>query len=162
MTKSQDENLIILRKKRAFKRNEKAFFINFKGLSLKQIKQIFFGRWEPDFKDVCGRFDDYFKSLTIRKVFVAYKKGVIIRKIMKDCKNKQELVIIMAVVKKRLRNTLRIIKKDWMSLHKIDIETYLWKKVVKIEHGRNRYRKMSEEDKLKLKVYQKDHRKNKL
>ena len=49
-----------------------------------------------------------------------------------------------------------------MSLHKIDIETYLRKKVVKIEHGRNRYRNMSEEDKLKLKVYQKDHRKNKL
>ena len=81
---------------------------------------------------------------------------------MKDCKNKQELVIIMAVVKKRLRNTLKIIKKDCKSLHKINIETYLRKKVAKAQYRRNRYRNMSEEDKLKLKVYQKEHRKNKL
>ena len=41
--------------------------------------------------------------------------------------------------------------------------TYLRKKKwVKIEYRRNRYRNMSEEDKLKLKVYQKEHRKNKL
>ena len=78
---------------------------------------------------------------------------------MKDCKNKQELVIIMAVVKKRLRNTIRIIKKDYMSLQKINIETYLRKKVVKIEYGRNQYRNMSEEDKLKLKFYQKEQKK---
>ena len=50
MTKSQDENLNILRKKRAFKRNEKAFFINFKGLSLKQIKQIFLEGESPTLK----------------------------------------------------------------------------------------------------------------
>ena len=78
---------------------------------------------------------------------------------MKDCKNKQELVIIMAVLKKRLRNTIRIIKKDYMSLQKINIETYLRKKVVKIEYGRNQYRNMSEEDKLKLKFYQKEQKK---
>ena len=70
MTISQDENLNILRKKRAFKRTEKVFFISFKGLSLKQIKQHFFGRWEPDFKDVCDRFDDYFIFLTIRKALL--------------------------------------------------------------------------------------------
>ena len=29
---------------------QKAFFIIFKGLSMKQITQIFFGRWESDFK----------------------------------------------------------------------------------------------------------------
>ena len=29
---------------------EKAFFIIFKRLSMKQIKQIFFGKWETDFK----------------------------------------------------------------------------------------------------------------
>ena len=78
---------------------------------------------------------------------------------MKDCKNKQELVIIMAVLKKRLRNTIRIIKKDYMSLQKINIETYLRKKVVKIEYGKNQYRNMSEEDKLKLKFYQKEQKK---
>ena len=78
---------------------------------------------------------------------------------MKNCKNKQELVIIMAVLKKRLRNTIRIIKKDYMSLQKINIETYLRKKVVKIEYGRNQYRNMSEEDKLKLKFYQKEQKK---
>ena len=78
---------------------------------------------------------------------------------MKDCKNKQELVIIMAVLKKRLRNTIRIIKKDYMSLQKINIETYLRKKVVKIEYGRNQYRNMSEEDKLKLKFCQKEQKK---
>ena len=78
---------------------------------------------------------------------------------MKDCKNKQELVIIMAVLKKRLRNTIRLIKKDYMSLQKINIETYLRKKVVKIEYGRNQYRNMSEEDKLKLKFYQKEQKK---
>ena len=38
------------RTKRAFKMKKKAFFINFKGLSLKQIKRILFGRWEPDIK----------------------------------------------------------------------------------------------------------------
>ena len=78
---------------------------------------------------------------------------------MKDCKNKQELVIIRAVLKKRLRKTIRIIKKDYMSLQKINIETYLRKKVVKIEYGRNQYRNMSEEDKLKLKFYQKEQKK---
>ena len=46
--KRRDKNLIILSTKRAFKM-KKAFFIIFKGLSLKQIKKNF-GRWEPDFK----------------------------------------------------------------------------------------------------------------
>ena len=35
--------------KRAFKIKWKAFFIICKELSLKQIKRIFFGRWESDF-----------------------------------------------------------------------------------------------------------------
>ena len=42
--KIQDKNLNILRTKKAFKVKQKAFFIMFKGLSLKQIKQFFFGR----------------------------------------------------------------------------------------------------------------------
>ena len=46
----QDKNLNILRTKRAFKIEQKTFFIVFKGLSLTQIKN-FFGRREPDFKD---------------------------------------------------------------------------------------------------------------
>ena len=44
--KGQDKNLNISRTKRAFKMKQKVFFIIFKGLSLKQIKRIFFGRWE--------------------------------------------------------------------------------------------------------------------
>ena len=39
--KSQDKNLSISRTKRAFKLGQKAFFIIFKGLSLKQIKSNF-------------------------------------------------------------------------------------------------------------------------
>ena len=41
--KSQDKNLNILRKKRAFKMKLKVFFIIFEGLSLKQIKNIMEG-----------------------------------------------------------------------------------------------------------------------
>ena len=50
MPKSQDKILNILRTKRAFTMKQKAFFIIFEGLSLKQIKKIFFGRWESNFK----------------------------------------------------------------------------------------------------------------
>ena len=39
-----------MKTKRAFKMKLKAFFINFKWLSLKQIKINFFGRWESDFE----------------------------------------------------------------------------------------------------------------
>ena len=35
--------------KRTFKVKYKPFFLTFKGLSLKQMKQIFFGRWESEF-----------------------------------------------------------------------------------------------------------------
>ena len=46
--KSQDKNLNILRTKKVFKMKQKAFFINFEGLSLKQIKKNLFGRWESN------------------------------------------------------------------------------------------------------------------
>ena len=39
-----------MRTKWAFKIKQKKFFIIFQGLSLKQIKRNFFGRWESDFK----------------------------------------------------------------------------------------------------------------
>ena len=39
MTKNSEKKLNILRMKRAFKMKQKAFFIIFKGLSLKEIKQ---------------------------------------------------------------------------------------------------------------------------
>ena len=42
--KGRDKNLNILRTKRVFKAKQKAFFITFKGLSIKQITQRFFGR----------------------------------------------------------------------------------------------------------------------
>ena len=41
MTKSLDKNFGIFRTKRAFKLRQKAFFIIFKGISIKQIKQMF-------------------------------------------------------------------------------------------------------------------------
>ena len=43
MTKRSWQNLNILRTKRAFKMKSKAFFIIFKGLSMMQITDIFFG-----------------------------------------------------------------------------------------------------------------------
>ena len=39
--KSRDKNLNILRTKKAFKMNKKAFFVIFKGFSIKQITQAF-------------------------------------------------------------------------------------------------------------------------
>ena len=39
-----------MRTKRAFKIKQKAFFIIFEGLSLKQIQKFIFGSWEYDFK----------------------------------------------------------------------------------------------------------------
>ena len=47
--KSDGKNLNILRTKRAFKMKQELFSIIFKGLSMKQIMQIFFERWESDF-----------------------------------------------------------------------------------------------------------------
>ena len=47
--KNQHKNLNILRTKRDFRIKQKAFFIIFKVLSLKQMKR-FFGRWESEFK----------------------------------------------------------------------------------------------------------------
>ena len=41
---------------------------------------------------------------------------------------------------------------------KISIEKYLKKKNIKREYGRNRYRNMSEEDKQRLKKYQRNYR----
>ena len=49
--KSQDKNLNILRTKWAFKMKQKAFFIIFKELSLKQINNVF-RRWEFDLKTI--------------------------------------------------------------------------------------------------------------
>ena len=43
------KTLNILRTKRAFKMKSKAIFIIFKELSIRQITQIFSGRWETDF-----------------------------------------------------------------------------------------------------------------
>ena len=40
MAKNSRQDLNILRTNRAFKTKQKAFFIIFKGLSLKQVKQI--------------------------------------------------------------------------------------------------------------------------
>ena len=43
---------------------QKAFFIIFEGLSLKQ--KIFFGRWEPDFEGSFLEPRDTFESLMLR------------------------------------------------------------------------------------------------
>ena len=50
-TKSQDKNLNILRTQRAFNMKLKASFINCKGLSLKQIKQILLEGESPILKN---------------------------------------------------------------------------------------------------------------
>ena len=47
---SQDKNLNILRTKKAFKVKERAFFIIFEGLSLKQIYKIFLEGETPTLK----------------------------------------------------------------------------------------------------------------
>ena len=49
MTKSQDRYFNILRAKRDFTGEIKAFLIIFKGLSMKQLKEIFLSKWESDF-----------------------------------------------------------------------------------------------------------------
>ena len=49
--KSQDKNLNILRTKRHITENKTHFSSFLKGSLLKQIKAIFFGRWEYIFKD---------------------------------------------------------------------------------------------------------------
>ena len=57
---------------------------------------------------------------------------------------------------------MKTIKKDWESLQKINIETYLKKvRIKKKEYGKNRYHNMSEEKKQRLKEYQKNYRKAK-
>ena len=47
--KSSEKNLNLLGTKRAFKMKQKAFFSIFKGLSIKEITQNFFGKLESDF-----------------------------------------------------------------------------------------------------------------
>ena len=42
-------------------------------------------------------------------------------------------------------------------MREINIETYLKKKNIKREYGKNRYHNMSEEKKLRLKDYQKNY-----
>ena len=46
-----------MRTKRASKMKKKAFFVIFKGLSLKQVKYIFFERLESNFKESLHVFD---------------------------------------------------------------------------------------------------------
>ena len=48
--KCSDKTWNILRTRGDFKMKWNAFFIISKGLSLKQMKQLLFGRWESDFK----------------------------------------------------------------------------------------------------------------
>ena len=47
------KNLNILRTKRAFQMKQKAFFIIFKGFSIKQIKQVFLEGESPTLKKTC-------------------------------------------------------------------------------------------------------------
>ena len=55
--KNQDKNLNILRTKRAFKMKKKHFSSFLKGFQ-------FFGRWEPDFKEV--NMQPFYKTLVIK------------------------------------------------------------------------------------------------
>ena len=57
---------------------------------------------------------------------------------------------------------MKTIKKDWESLQKINIETYLKKIwIEKKEYGKNRYHNISEQKTQKLKEYQKSYPKAK-
>ena len=51
MTKRSGQKFKYLEDEKTFKDEIKCIFHDFKGLSLKQIKQIFFERWETDFKE---------------------------------------------------------------------------------------------------------------
>ena len=50
MPKKSRQKFKYLENEKSFQDEIKAFLIIFKGLSLKQIKQIFFGKLESDFK----------------------------------------------------------------------------------------------------------------
>ena len=53
MTKMSWQKLTYLENEKSLKSmKQKAFFITFKGLSIKQIEQKFFGRWESDFTQI--------------------------------------------------------------------------------------------------------------
>ena len=54
-----------------------------------------------------------------------------------------------------------MIKKDYESKQKINTETYLKKKKIKKEYGKNRYRNMSEEKKQRLREYQQNYHEGK-
>ena len=54
---------------------------------------------------------------------------------------------------------MKTIKKNWESLQKINIGTYLKKiRIKKKEYGKNRYHNISEEKRQRLKEYQKSYR----
>ena len=56
--------------------------VSLKGLSLKQIKQIFFGRWEHDFKLKFKKFYNSFENTNVlSKVVPEYKTAASIKKI---------------------------------------------------------------------------------
>ena len=64
----QEKNLNILRMKRAFNMKQRAFFIIFKGLSLKHgaNNTVFFVRWEPNFNKYAHTpfwFSEYTKQI---------------------------------------------------------------------------------------------------
>ena len=65
MTKKQDKNLSILRTKRTFKQKLKAFFIIFKGLSLKQMKQNFLEGEGPTLKQTHLLFTHFLEYLIL-------------------------------------------------------------------------------------------------
>ena len=51
---------------------------------------------------------------------------------------------------------MKIIKKDYENRQEINIKTYLEKKKIKNEYGINRRWNMPEEDKKRIKIYQKN------
>ena len=84
-----DKNLNILRSKRAFKIKEKAFFIKFKGLSLKGIKKSFFGRWESDFnaKEITWPFE------RLETILLTFRKHCFYEKICNICSKHKTLKV---------------------------------------------------------------------
>ena len=62
----------------------------------------------------------------------------------KDFKKKHEIFMFKKVVKKNQNNIKKIIKTGCKKKHKIDIESYVMKKRIEKEYGKNWYRNMSE------------------
>ena len=70
--------------------------VSLKGLSKKQIKQNFFGRWEPDFKLKLKKFYNSFKNTDVLSEMIPeYKTAASIKKKIRQKVRKRFLLVIL-------------------------------------------------------------------